>query len=91
VLAIEARVAKIGGKGRIDPLGRSACAPPGKAAIAVQWREHVTDQRMGVGRAVALDLTRLESGRYVIAISVAVEGKSDPPRCTSRQIQLAGR
>jgi soluble lytic murein transglycosylase-like protein len=91
VLAIEARVAKIGGKGRIDPLGRSACAPAGKAAIAVQWREPVTSQRMGVGRAVALDLTRLESGRYVIAISVSGEGASAPPSCTSREIELAGR
>lgn len=91
VLAIEARVAKIGGKRRIDPLGRSACAPAGKAAIAVQWREPVTSQRMGVGRAVALDLTRLESGRYVIAISVSGEGASAPPSCTSREIELAGR
>jgi hypothetical protein len=91
VLAIEARVAKIGGKGRPDPLGRSACAPPEKAAMAVQWREPVTERRTGVGRAVALDLTRLEPGRYLIAISVGVEGVSDPPRCTSREIQLAGR
>jgi hypothetical protein len=79
VLAIEARVAKLGGKGRPDPLGRSACAPPGKAAIAVQWREPVTARPTAVGRAVALDLTRLEPGRYLIAISVSAEGATTPP------------
>ena len=91
VLAIEARVAKLGGKGQPDPLGRSACAPPGKSAIAVQWREPVTARPTAVGRAVALDLTRLEPGRYLIAISVSAEGATTPPRCTSREILLAGR
>jgi hypothetical protein len=40
---------------------------------------------------VALDLTRLEPGRYLIAISVSAEGATTPPRCTSREILLAGR
>ena len=91
VLAIEARVARLGGKGFPDPLGHSDCGPAGKAAIAVQWREQVAERPAGVGRVVALDLTRLEPGRYLIAISVGVEGAPDPPRCTSREIQLAGR
>jgi hypothetical protein len=91
VLAIEARVARMGRKGPPDPLGRSECVPAGKAAIAVQWREPVGAHPSGVGRAVALDLTRLEPGRYLIAISVGVEGAPDAPRCTSREIQLAGR
>jgi hypothetical protein len=57
----------------------------------VQWREQVAERPTGVGRVVALDLTRLEPGRYLIAIAVGVEGAADPPRCTSREIQLAAR
>jgi hypothetical protein len=91
ILAIEARVARIGGRRSLDPLGHPDCAPPGKAAIAVQWRETVGQRPSGIGHAVALDLTRLEPGRYVIAIAVATEGQPDPPRCTSREIQLARR
>ncbi len=90
VLAIEARVARVGRKGRPDPLGHSECAPAGKAAIAVQWRQAVDPRASGVGRAVALDLTRLEPGRYLVAISVGVEGAPGRPRCTSRDIELAG-
>jgi len=91
VLAIEARVARMGRKGPPDPLGHSECVPAGKAAMAVQWRESVGAHPSGVGSAVALDLTRLEPGRYLIAISVGVEGVPDAPRCTSREIELAGR
>jgi len=89
-IAIEARVARVGGKGPPDPLGHSDCVPAGKAAIAVQWRETVGDRPAGVGRVVALDLSRLERGRYLVAVAVAPEGDPDPTHCTSREIQLGG-
>jgi hypothetical protein len=90
IIAIEARVARVGGKGPPDPLGHSDCGPAGKAAIAVQWRETVGDRPAGVGRVVALDLSRLERGRYLVAVAVAPEGDPDPAHCTSREIQLGG-
>jgi hypothetical protein len=90
IIAIEARVARVGGKGPPDPLGHSDCVPAGKAAIAVQWRETVGDRPAGVGRVVALDLSRLERGRYLVAVAVAPEGDPDPTHCTSREIQLGG-
>ncbi len=91
IVTIEARVARIGGKGLPDPLGHSECVPPDKAALAIQWRETVGNSPAGVGRVVALDLTRLDRGRYVIAVATSVEGDPDPVRCTSREIALTGR
>src|SRR5262249_22030343 len=90
VLATEARVIRLGGRNAPDPLAHPDCGPPGKAAIAVQWRETVGQQPAGSGRAVALDMSRLAPGRYLVAIAVSRQGQPDPPHCTSREIQLTG-
>jgi hypothetical protein len=90
IVTIEAKVARIGGKGLPDPLGHSECAPADKAALAVQWRETVGNSAAGVGRVVALDLARLERGRYIVAVATTVEGDPGPVHCTSREIALTG-
>ncbi|MGE5230797.1 MAG: hypothetical protein ACM3NS_03595 [Deltaproteobacteria bacterium] len=86
-VTIEARVARVGGKGAPSPLGRSECIRPEKAAIAVQWRE-APAARPVVARSVTLDLARLEPGRYLIAVSM--QAGQGPARCTSREVLLVG-
>lgn len=87
VVTIEVRVARVGGKGAPSPLGRSECVPPDKAAMAVQWRENVGDQPV-LGRSIALDLTRLGPGRYLVAASM--EAGPEPTRCTAREVLVVG-
>jgi hypothetical protein len=86
-VTIEARVARVSRGGVPSPLGQSECVPKDKAAMAVQWRENVGD-RLPLGRSISLDLTRLEPGRYVVAVSMQAGQKS--ARCTSREIVLVG-
>ena len=88
VVTIEARVARLGGGGAPSPLGRSECVPADKAAIAVQWHETV-GERSALGRAVTLDLARLEPGRYLAAMSM--RAGQDSLRCSSRELVLVGR
>jgi len=88
VVTIEARVARVSGKGVPSPLGRSECIPSDRAAIAVQWREAPADRPV-VARSVTLDLARLEPGRYLIAVSM--QAGQSPARCTSREVLLVGR
>ncbi len=87
VVTVEARVARVSGKGVPSPLGRSECVPTDKAAMAVQWRESVGD-RLSLGRSISLDLARLEPGRYLVAVSI--QAGQEPARCTSREIVLVG-
>jgi hypothetical protein len=87
VTTIEVRVARLGGKAAPSPLGRSECVPPEKAAMALQWREEAGDHP-ALGRSIALDLTRLEAGRYLMAASM--QAGQEAPRCTSREILLLG-
>jgi hypothetical protein len=87
VVTVEARVARVGGKGVPSPLGRSECIPTDKSAMAVQWRETV-GERPSLGRSVSLDLARLEPGRYLVAVSM--QAGQEPARCTSREILLVG-
>ena len=87
MVTVEARVARVGGKGVPSPLGRSECVPTDKSAMAVQWREGV-GERPSLGRSIALDLARLEPGRYLVAVSM--QAGQEPARCTSREILLVG-
>jgi hypothetical protein len=87
VVTIEARVARLGGSGAPSPLGRSECVPADKAAIAVQWRE-TAGERPALGRAITLDLARLEPGRYLAAMSM--QAGLDSLRCSSRELVLVG-
>jgi hypothetical protein len=87
VVTIEARVARVGGRGAPSPLGRSECIPPERAAMALQWREGSNGQA-ALGRSVTLDVAGLEPGRYLIAVSM--RAGDGPVRCTSREILLVG-
>jgi hypothetical protein len=86
-VTIEARVARVSRRGAPSPLGQSECVPKDRAAMAVQWREDVGD-RLPVGRSISLDLTRLEPGRYLVAVSM--QAGQEPAHCTSREIVLVG-
>ncbi|HET8623981.1 MAG TPA: hypothetical protein VFM14_10495, partial [Gemmatimonadales bacterium] len=65
-------------------LGRTACAPPGKASVAVRWRDAAapTGPR---GRAVTVDLSALKPGQYFVGITMSASGGA---ACTSRLLAI---
>jgi hypothetical protein len=85
---LEVTVVRGAGRGQGHPaLGRTECAPPGKASVAVRWRDAAapTGPR---ARAVTVDLAALKPGRYVVA--VAMSGSAEAA-CTSRDIEIVSR
>ena len=85
---VEVTVVRGSGRRRSQPaLGRTECAPAGKASVAVRWRDAAapTGPR---GRAVTVDLGALKPGRYVVAIAMAGAGGA---ACTSREIEIGSR
>jgi hypothetical protein len=85
---LEVKVVRATGRGTAHPaVGRTECAPDGKAAVAVRWRDAATP-RGRRARAVTLDLAALEAGRYIVGVSVAGARGS---ACTSRPFTITGR
>ncbi|HEU5171489.1 MAG TPA: hypothetical protein VFU46_13165 [Gemmatimonadales bacterium] len=88
-VTLEVKLVRV--RGREEPrsaLGRAACAPGGKAPVAVRWR----DAAAPVGlrpRAVVADLSALEPGRYVVAVSVHPDGSRRA--CASRDLEVLPR
>jgi hypothetical protein len=82
---VEVNVVRGGGRSAAHPaVGRTECAPDGKAAVAVRWRDASTPKGRRA-RSVTLDLSALEPGRYVVGVSVAGSGGS---ACTSRPFAI---
>ncbi len=75
-----------GGDGRPPALGRAECAPQGKAPVAVRWRDAAapTGPR---ARAVIVDLSALDPGRYVVGVAITGTGGS---ACASRDLEIGG-
>ncbi len=85
-VAIEVKVVRRSGRGKEHPaLGRSECAPEGKAPIAVRWRDAAAPVDPSA-RAITVDLTALDPGRYVVA--VAMSAASAPTACASRDLEI---
>jgi hypothetical protein len=93
---VEVKVVQAASGDDVHPaLGRAQCAPEGRAPVAVRWR----DAAAPVGpraRAVTVDLSALEPGRYVVAVAMSAAGGSAPPRrgrsaCASRDLEITRR
>ncbi|MGH7629690.1 MAG: hypothetical protein ACREOF_09900 [Gemmatimonadales bacterium] len=85
--SVEVEVTVVRGPKRRDvhpALGRTECAPEGKASVAVRWRDAATPGGPN-GRAVTVDLSALKPGRYVVAVAMLASGGS---ACTSREIEV---
>jgi hypothetical protein len=82
---VEVTVVRSAGRRPGHPaLGRTECAPPGKASVAVRWRDAAAPSGPRA-RAVTVDLSALKTGRYVVAIAVGGSGGS---ACTSRDVEI---
>jgi hypothetical protein len=82
---VEVKVVRAAGRPAAHPsLGRTECAPDGKAAVAVRWRDAATPAGRRA-RAVTLDLKALDPGRYVVGVSVVGSGGT---ACTSRPFAI---
>jgi hypothetical protein len=82
---VEVKVVRAsGGAGMHPALGRAECAPEGKAPVAVRWRDAAapTGPRP---RAVTVDVSALDPGRYVVAVAMSAAGGS---ACASRLLEI---
>jgi hypothetical protein len=85
---VEVKVVRGAGRRPGHPaLGRTECAPAGKASVAVRWRDAAAPSGPRA-RAVTVDLSALKTGRYVVAIAMSGTGGS---ACTSRDIEVVSR
>jgi hypothetical protein len=85
---VEVKVVRGAGRRPGHPaLGRTECAPAGKASVAVRWRDAAAPSGPRA-RAVTVDLSALKTGRYVVAIAMSGMGGS---ACTSRDIEVVSR
>jgi hypothetical protein len=85
---VEVKVVRGAGRRQGHPaLGRTECAPAGKASVAVSWRDAAAPSGPRA-RAVTVDLAALKTGRYVVAIAMRGSGGS---ACTSRDIEVVSR
>ena len=87
---VEVKVVRGAGRRQGHPaLGRTECAPAGKASVAVSWRDAAAPSGPRArARAVTVDLSALKTGRYVVAIAMRGSGGS---ACTSRDIEVVSR
>ena len=89
---VEVKVVRGAGRRQGHPaLGRTECAPAGKASVAVSWRDAAAPsgpRARARARAVTVDLSALKTGRYVVAIAMRGSGGS---ACTSRDIEVVSR
>jgi hypothetical protein len=82
---VEVTVVRGAGRRQAHPaLGRTECAPTGKASVAVRWRDAAAPSGPRA-RAVTVDLAALKPGRYVVAIAMNASAGS---ACTSRDIEI---
>jgi len=81
---VEVKVVRAAGADPDPALGRSECAPEGKAPVAVRWRDAAapTGPR---ARAVTVDVAALDPGRYVVAVAMSAAGGS---ACASRDLEI---
>jgi hypothetical protein len=75
-----------GGNTRHPAVGRAECATRGKAPVSVRWRE-ATAPTGPRARAVTLDLSALDPGRYVVGVAITGTGGS---ACASRDLEISG-
>jgi hypothetical protein len=88
---VEVKVARAPRRDEAHPaLGRAECAPDGKAPVAVRWRDAAARGRKA--RAVTVDLSALDPGRYVVGVSVSAAADSvaaNPQQaCASRDLEI---
>lgn len=83
---VEVKVVRASRRDDVHPaLGRTECAPDGKAPVAVRWRDAAAPKGPRA-RAVTVDLSALDPGRYVVAVAMSATGGS---ACASRALEIA--
>ena len=81
---VEVKVVRAAGADPDPALGRSECAPEGKAPVAVRWRDAAAPAGPRA-RAVTVDVAALDPGRYVVAVAMSGAGGS---ACASRDLEI---